>query len=169
MDQPTTTISVSTDYEAPSWWTDYEANWNETVHKLIDADLEFDRKYSQTNFTTNDEFVLKISKINKFIKCKSITFYYAYCSNYIGQLREKIIEWAKEFVLHTSSIEHTYGEYESLISQNGVELCYHWVDSKFVIYYDFDFTDINNEEEQHNLDSIWRCVSSLRGICDCCD
>ena len=168
MDQPTTTISVSTDYEAPSWWPDYEANWNETVHKLIDADLEFDRKYKQTNFTTNDECALEISKINKYIKCKSITFYYAYCSNYIGQLREKIIEWARKFVLHTSSIKSPYEEYETLIAQNGVELCYHWVNNKFVIYYDFDFSVINNEEDQIKLGTIFK-FKSLRGICDCYD
>ena len=140
------TYEKTIEFEKIPPWTDYEASWNEMIHELIDIDL--------IRYKRSFDCILRLTDKAKYIKCKSITYYNG---DIYDHILYKLTKWSTEVGVYTflhSTITDSY-EYgsDTLIAQNGIEL-YDLFMKNLTIYYDFDFTVIDNEEEQVKLHEI---------------
>ena len=150
----------SIEFEKIPPWTDYEASWNEMIHELIDIDL--------LRYKRSFDCILRLTDKAKYIKCKSITYYNG---DIYDHILYKLTKWSTEVGVYTflhSTITDSY-EYgsDTLIAQNGIEL-YDLFMKNLTIYYDFDFTVIDNEEEQVKLHEIHLMNTQYDlGVFDC--
>ena len=130
-------------------WTDYEAHWNKTVHKLIEIFIRrryFNQYEAIFDSIGRNQSVKVLHKSMKILKCKSIIIFHE--KNY-NEIREILIKWSIKYGIYTVLSKYTNGifNFEHLTTVadadvDYIELFNHNKDCNiFEIFYDFKYSD----------------------------